>query len=98
MIRVQIPYHLQTLAQAQPEVTLDVPSPVTPMTIIRTLEARYPTLRGAIIEHGTNKRRPLIRFFACKQDISHDGMDKPLTDAIVSGEEPFIILGAIAGG
>lgn len=98
MIRVQIPYHLQTLAHAQPEVTLDVPPPVTPLAIIRTLEARYPTLRGAIIEHGTNKRRPLIRFFACKQDVSHDSMDQPLAHAIASGEEPFIILGAIAGG
>lgn len=98
MIRVQIPFHLQTLAQTTAEVALDVPAPVTPLSVIRTLESQFPTLRGAIIEHGSNKRRPLIRFFACQQDVSHDSMTTPLPHAIVEGAEPFIILGAIAGG
>lgn len=98
MIRVQIPYHLQNLAQTSAEIRLDVAAPVTPMSIIRALEARYPTLRGAIIEHDSNKRRPLIRFFACQQDISHDSMETPLALAVLEGREPFIILGAIAGG
>lgn len=98
MIRVQIPYHLQNLAQSTAEVQLDVAAPVTPLTVIKALEARYPTLRGAILEHVTNRRRPLIRFFACQQDISHDGMDQPLAAPVLEGREPFIILGAIAGG
>lgn len=98
MIRVQIPYHLQNLAQTTAEVQLEVAAPVTPLSVIRTLEARFPTLRGAIIEHNSNKRRPLIRFFACQQDISHDNMETPLATPILEGREPFIILGAIAGG
>ena len=98
MIRVALPFHLQTLAQISEEVQIDVAAPVTPLAIIRTLEKHYPTLRGAIIEHGSNKRRPLIRFFACQKDISHADMDVPVADAIVTGDEPFIVIGAIAGG
>ena len=98
MIRVQIPYHLQNLASSNAEIQLEVPAPVTPLAVIRTLEARFPTLRGAIIEHNSNKRRPLIRFFACQQDISHASMETELAREITEGREPFIILGAIAGG
>lgn len=98
MIRVLLPFHLQTLAACGPEVQITVPAPATPRAVITALEARFPTLRGAIVEHVTGKRRPLIRFFACQQDISHDGMDIPLPAAIISGAEPFMIVGAIAGG
>ncbi len=98
MIRVQIPFHLQNLAHTSAEVQLEVPAPVTPLAVIRSLEARFPTLRGAIIEHNSNKRRPLIRFFACQQDISHDSMETELAREVIAGREPFIILGAIAGG
>lgn len=98
MIRVALPYHLQTLAQTAAEVQVAVPAPVTALSVIRALERQYPTLRGAIIEHDSNKRRPLIRFFACQQDISHNKMETPLADAVVDGSEPFIVIGAIAGG
>lgn len=98
MIRVQLPYHLQNLAQIPAEIQLDVPAPASPLSVIRALEQRYPTLRGAIIEHNSNKRRPLIRFFACQQDISHNSMEQPLATQVAEGKEPFIILGAIAGG
>lgn len=98
MIRVQLPYHLQNLARTNAEIQLEVPAPVTPLAVIRVLEARYPTLRGAIIEHNSNMRRPLIRFFACQQDISHGSMETELAREVIAGKEPFIILGAIAGG
>lgn len=99
MIRVLLPYHLRVLAQVDAEVTLEVASrPVTPRAILDALEARYPMLRGTIREHVTLARRPLIRFFACEEDISHESPDKPLPDAIGSGTEPFWIVGAIAGG
>lgn len=98
MIRVQLPYHLQTLAQTDAEIQLAVPPPATPRSLITALETRYPTLRGAIVEHGSGKRRPKIRFFACQQDISHDGMDIQLPPDIVEGKEPFLIIGAISGG
>ena len=98
MIRVMLPYHLQNLAHTSAEVQLEVAAPATALSVIRTLEQRYPALRGAIIEHGASRRRPLIRFFACQQDISHDDMELPLPDAVIAGKEPFMIVGAIAGG
>ena len=98
MIRVILPQHLQILAGCGREVTLDVAGPVTQKSILDALEARYPTLRGTIREHGTLKRRPLVRFFACEEDVSHDPPDAPLPDAVARGAEPFFIIGAIAGG
>ena len=98
MIRVELPFHLRTLARIDGEVALDVVGPVTPNTILDALEARYPMLRGTIREHGTHKRRPLVRFYACDLDLSHDSSDATLPDAVANGTEPFIILGAIAGG
>lgn len=98
MIRVVLPFHLRTLAKVDSEVTLDVTGPVTSASILDALEAKYPVLRGAIREHGALKRRPLVRFFACEQDVSHDPPDTPLPDAIAAGKEPFFIVGAIAGG
>lgn len=98
MIRVVLPFHLRTLAKADAEVTLDVAGPVTPRSILDALEAEYPVLRGAIREHGSLKRRPLVRFYACEQDVSHDPPDAPLPGAVAAGEEPFYIVGAIAGG
>ena len=93
-----MPFHLRTLAKVDGEVTLAVAAPVTVRSILDALEARYPVLRGTIREHDTLKRRPLLRFHACAEDISHDSPDTPLPDRIASGEEPFIIIGAIAGG
>ena len=98
MIRVILPYHLQTLAHVHGEVTLDVASPVTQRSILDALEARFPMLRGTIRAHVTLKRRPLLRFYACDQDLSHEPPDTPLPEAIASGSEPFLIVGAIAGG
>ncbi len=98
MIRVILPFHLRTLAKVTGEVTLDVAAPVTARTILDALEARYPTLQGTIRDYGTGKRRPLLRFFACEEDISHESMDSPLPAKIASGDEPFWIVGAIAGG
>lgn len=98
MIRVQLPYHLRTLAHCEAEVELAVPEPVTALAVIEELERKYPTLRGAVLEHGSRKRRPKIRFFACKEDISHDAMTKPLAEKIVDGSEPLMIVGAISGG
>jgi molybdopterin synthase sulfur carrier subunit len=98
MIRVVIPYHLRTLAQVEGELKLDVPAPVTQRAVIDALEARFPVLRGTIRDHGSDKRRPLVRFFACEEDLSHDSPDKPLPERVARGEEPFFIIGAIAGG
>ena len=98
MIRVVIPFHLRTLARVDGEVKLDVQDPVTQRSILDALEDRYPVLRGAIRDHGTLKRRPFLRFFACEQDLSHEPPDAPLPDAVASGAEPFMIVGAIAGG
>ena len=98
MIRVVLPAHLRTLAQVGGEVSLDVDAPVTQRAILDALEARFPVLRGAIREHGTLKRRAFIRYFACSQDLSHDPPDTPLPDAVARGEEPFLVVGAIAGG
>jgi hypothetical protein len=97
MIRVELPFHLQRLAGTGREVTLDLATPVTPRSILDALESRYPMLRGTIRDHSTLKRRPFLRFFACQQDLS-DSPDTPLPEAITSGAEPFIVLGAIAGG
>lgn len=98
MIRVVLPHHLRTLARVGAEVQLEVEGPVTQRSVLDALEARYPVLRGTIRDHTTGQRRPLLRFFACEQDVSHEPPDAPLPDAVASGEEPFLIIGAIAGG
>lgn len=97
-IRVELPQHLRTLAGTGIEVSLAVPAPVTLSAVLDSLEARYPMLRGTIRDHATLQRRPFLRFFACQQDLSHESPDTPLPAAVLSGEEPLIILGAIAGG
>lgn len=98
MIRVVIPYHLRTLANVRGEVELDVEGPVTIRSVLETLEARYPMLRGTIRDHGTLQRRPFLRYFACEEDLSLEAPDTPLPERVVSGGEPFLIIGAIAGG
>ncbi len=98
MIRVVLPYHLRTLAQAGPEVQLDLGRPVTPDAVLDALEAHYPALRGTIRDPVTRRRRPFLRFFACERDLSHEPLDAPLPDLVALGEEPFLIVGAIAGG
>jgi hypothetical protein len=98
MIRVVLPYHLQTLSGAGPEIQLKVVGPVTQRSVLDALEARYPMLAGTIRDHTTQKRRPFIRFFACGEDFSLESPDAPLPERIVSGEEPFLVIGAIAGG
>jgi sulfur-carrier protein len=98
MIRVVLPFHLRNLAQVGSELTLEVNGQVTQRAVLDALEERYPMLRGTIRDHVTKERRPFLRFFACEQDFSHESPDAPLPDAIASGAEPFIVLGAIAGG
>jgi len=100
MIRVVLPPHLRTLARVHDEVTLEVPEggPLTRAAVLDALEARYPMLRGTIRDHITAQRRPFLRFFACAQDLTHEPADAPLPDAVASGEEPFLVVGAIAGG
>jgi hypothetical protein len=98
IIRVELPQHLRTLAQTGIEVTLAVPPPVTVAAVLDALETHYPMLQGTIRDHVTRKRRPFLRFFAGQRDLSHDPTDTPLPAAILSGAEPLIILGAIAGG
>src|SRR5205814_3498158 len=98
MIRVEIPAHLRTLAKVAGEVELQVEAPVTQRAILDALEAAYPMLRGAIRDSVTQLRRPLVRFFACGQDFSHESPDAPLPDAVATGNEPFLIIGAMAGG
>jgi len=98
MIRVQIPYHLQTLTQAGKEVELQMDGPLTLSALLDKLETRYPVLRGTIRDQVTGQRRPFIRFFACGQDFSLDPLDTPLPEAVVKGTEPFRIVGAMAGG
>jgi hypothetical protein len=98
VIRVVLPAHLKMLAQAGSEVQLDVEGAVTQRTLLDALEARYPVLRGTIRDHVTQKRRVLVRFFACELDLSHEAPDTPLPDAVATGAEPFLIVGAIAGG
>ena len=98
MIRVILPQHLRTLAHAGSEVTLEVEGPVTQRSVLDALEARYPMLRGTIRDHVTRQRRPFLRFFACEEDLSHESPDAQLPEAVASGKEPFLIIGAIAGG
>jgi hypothetical protein len=98
MIRVVLPYHLRLLAHIDGEVSLDLAGPVTQRSVLDALEARYPMLRGTIRDHVTQKRRPMLRFFACEEDLSHESPDAPLPAAVASGAEPFWIIGAIAGG
>ncbi|HUO07347.1 MAG TPA: MoaD/ThiS family protein [Phycisphaerae bacterium] len=98
MVRVVLPFHLRTLARVTGEVELDVQAPVTQRTVVDAIEAAYPMLRGTIRDHQTRQRRPLVRFFACQEDISYDPPDTPLPEAIASGKEPLLIVGALAGG
>ncbi len=98
MIRVVLPHHLRTLAHVGAEVQLDVAGQATQRSVLDALEARYPMLRGTIRDHVTRQRRAFVRFFACEQDLSHELPDAPLPDAVATGAEPFLIVGAIAGG
>ena len=98
MIRVILPQHLRTLARVGAEVQLQVAGQITQRSILDALEASYPMLRGTIRDHVTQQRRPFLRFFACEEDLSHEAPDSPLPDAIASGAEPLLIIGAIAGG
>jgi sulfur-carrier protein len=98
MIRVVLPAHLRKLARVDGEVTLTVPAPVTQRAVLDALEARYPMLSGTIRDHETLRRRPFVRFFACDQDLSHEAPDAVLPDAVATGAEPFLVVGAMAGG
>ena len=98
MIRIVLPAHLRTLARVDGEVTVDVTGPVTQRAVLDALEAHYPMLRGTIRDHVRLTRRPFVRFFACEQDLSHEPSDTPLPDAVATGAEPFLIVGAMAGG
>ena len=98
MIRVELPAHLRTLAQVDGEVKIDVESEATQRSVLDALEACYPMLRGTIRDHISQQRRPFLRFFACETDLSHEPPDAPLPDAVASGAEPFLIIGALAGG
>jgi molybdopterin synthase sulfur carrier subunit len=98
VIRVILPQHLRTLAHVGNEVTIEVAGPATLRSVLDALEAHYPMLRGTIRDHVTQQRRPFLRFFACEEDLSHEPPDAPLPDAVASGKEPLLIIGAIAGG
>ena len=98
MIRVELPFHLRKLAGVDDQVQLEVERPVTQRSVLDALEDHYPMLRGTIRDHVTQKRRAFVRFFACEQDLSHESPDAPLPDAVASGDEPFLIVGAMAGG
>lgn len=98
MIRVVLPGHLRTLAGVDGEVQLEIAGPVTQRSILDALEARYPPLRGTLRDYGTQQRRPFVRFFACSEDLSHEAPDAPLPEAVANGTEPFLVVGAIAGG
>ena len=98
MIRVGLPAHLRTLAHVDGEVTLEVEGAVTQRAVLDALEAGYPMLRGTIRDHVTHRRRAFIRFFACEEDLSHESLDAPLPDAVATGDEPFLVVGAMAGG
>jgi hypothetical protein len=98
MIRVELPYHLRNLAKIDGQVQLDVKGAATISSVLDALEARYPMLEGTIRDHVTRQRRPFLRFFACEEDLSHESPDAPLPEAVVSGKEPLLIIGAIAGG
>jgi hypothetical protein len=98
MIRIVLPHHLRTLARVGDEVQLKIDNPVTVQSVLEALEAKYPMLHGTMRDHETQKRRPLVRFFACGEDVSHEPPDMPLPEAIAQGAEPFFVMGAIAGG
>ena len=98
MIRIVLPPHLRTLARVEGEVELEVPAPATRRAVLDALETRYPVLRGTIRDHVTRQRRPFIRFFACEEDLTHDSADALLPDAVARGSEPFLVVGAMAGG
>lgn len=98
MVRVMLPFHLRNLAGVGKEVTLEIQGPVTQRSVLDALEARYPALQGTIREHGTKQRRAFLRFFACEEDLSHESPDAPLPEAVATGKEPFLVIGAIAGG
>jgi sulfur-carrier protein len=98
MIRVVLPPHLRTLTRTDGEVTIEVAGPATQRSVLDALEAQYPVLRGTIRDHVTQRRRPFLRFFVCSEDWSHEPADTPLPDAIATGKEPFLVIGAIAGG
>lgn len=98
MIRVVLPQHLRTLARVDGEVELEVVGPATPGSVLDALEARFPVLRGTIRDHDTRKRRPFVRFYACQEDLSHEPSDTPLPEAVLAGREPFLVVGAMAGG
>jgi molybdopterin synthase sulfur carrier subunit len=98
MIRLVLPAHLRTLAHVNGEVTLDVEGQATQRSVLDALEASYPVLRGTIRDHVTQQRRPFLRFFACEEDVSHELPDAPLPDAVATGDEPFLVVGAMAGG
>jgi hypothetical protein len=98
MIRVRLPFHLQTLARVKGEATLEVDGPPTLRSVLDALEAQYPVLSGTIRDHVTQQRRPFLRFYACEKDLSHESPDVRLPEAVASGEEPLLIIGAIAGG
>jgi hypothetical protein len=98
MIRVELPAHLRTLARVGAEVAVEVGGPVTQRSVLDALEATYPVLRGTIRDHTTQQRRPFLRFFACEQDLSHEPPDAALPEAVAKGDEPFLVIGALAGG
>jgi molybdopterin converting factor small subunit len=98
MIRVVLPGPLRDLARVDDELALDVPAPATQRAVLDAIEARYPALRGTLRDQGTQRRRPFVRFFACERDLSHEPPDAPLPEAVVAGEEPFLVIGAVAGG
>jgi molybdopterin synthase sulfur carrier subunit len=98
MIRVVLPWHLRNLARVDSEVMVAVSGPITQRTVLDALETAYPVLRGTIRDHDTERRRPFLRFFACEEDLSHESPDSPLPEAVVNGKEPFLVVGAIAGG
>jgi sulfur-carrier protein len=98
MIRVVLPFHLRTIAQVAGEVAVAVEGPITQRSVLDALEARYPVLRGTIRDHATQRRRPFLRFYACEQDLSLESPDAPLPEPVVSGAEPFLVVGGIAGG
>jgi hypothetical protein len=98
MIRVVLPFHLRTLAKVTGEVELDLAGPVTQRSVLDALEARYPMLQGTIRDHVTHKRRAFLRFFACEEDLSNESPDAPLPEAVAVGREPYLIIGALAGG
>ena len=98
MIRVVLPYHLRNLAKVGPEIELEIEGPVTQRAVIDAIEARWPMLRGTIRDYATGRRRPFLRFYACEEDLSHESPDAPLPAAVAEGREPYLVIGAIAGG